>query len=154
MLFRSQSNWITANEYLRFKSEKFDEEALKRVGYRIFIICETYDLQMHELGSLINDKNIPQYIAGILPVPEQTLDSILEAFPEISEKWLYTSFGGLKKQNKEILLKDLVDTQKKLIEYKDNEIAILKNEISELKKAEEPVLYSGMVAESEQKLKK
>lgn len=149
-----KADWILPNEIARFKSSQFSDEALARVGYRIFIICETYNLEMHELGTLVGDANIPQYIAGMLPVPEATLDLILSAYPDISEKWLYTSLGPLKKQKDDLILKDYISTQKQLIEYKENEINQLKEVISELKKEKESSVYPTKVAESREKLKK
>lgn len=147
-------NWIVPNEISRFKTDKLDEEGLLRVGLRILIICENYNLQIHELSKLLDDDNVVYYIKGTIPVPEDTLDLILTKFPEISEKWLYTSFGPLKKKNEDQILKDYISTQKQLIEYKENEINQLKEIISELKKEKESSVYTTKVAESRGKLKK
>lgn len=56
-------------------------------------------------------------------------------------------------QFNDINYKELADTRKELIGYKDLEIQQLKKMIEELKKAKEPTLYPGMVAEPTEKLK-
>ena len=89
------------------------------------------------------------------------MELILEKYPNLNFDWLLTGKGNMHRmqlipqdhQFNDINYKELADTRKELIGYKDLEIQQLKKMIEELKKAKEPTLYPGMVAEPTEKLK-
>ncbi len=144
-------NWISPNVKKRHVSEQFDENALLRVGLRIYEVCKHFNITMQELGDLVDDENISDYVSGNIPVPEKVLDKIIKHF-DISEKWLYTSYGELAPDDSSKKLKQfLYDTQKRLVEYQEIEIHNLKKEIEELKKRQSES-YVQRVAEDSAKL--
>ncbi len=91
------------------------------------------------------------------------LENILIKYPDINVEWLLTGKGEMiKKENGSIVIVDdphplrdeLLVTKQDLIDSLKEQIRFLKQEISELKKAQENPSSYGMVAESESKLKK
>jgi hypothetical protein len=94
---------------------------------------------------------------------EGVLIKILDNCLDINPEWLLTGKGEMLKNAKKLDpkaesintdYKELADARKEIIEYKDKEIKQLNKIIDELKKAKEPVFYSGMVAEPSEKLSK
>ena len=98
--------------------------------------------------------------ARLTPINSSAIENILSEVPDLSLEWLITGKGEMLK--KAILtiedspnpLRDkIILRQDQLIDKLEEENKFLKNQLSELKKAQENTSDYGMVAESKSKLK-
>lgn len=132
-------NWIKWSKPSHQSNYRLDKS-----GLRLVEIAKQKNIEQFELRNLIGaDDDFDKMIAGEIPVTEIVIDKILDIYPDISAKWIYTGHGDMfntitkstqqsaipqQESNIIALLKEQLKEKEKRIEEQAQEIGMLKNE--------------------------
>ena len=84
-------NWIEWHKPSHQSNFRLDKS-----GLRLSEVVKQKKIELHELKNLLKtDDSFYKMVSGEIPVSEVVLDKILELYPDISEKWLYTGHGDM-----------------------------------------------------------
>lgn len=78
-----------------YDTDKFSDDALRRISMRIAVLYRTKGLAPHEFAEKINcdHQKFLDIVTGKIPIPASLLNDILEVFPDVNPSWLLNNHG-------------------------------------------------------------
>ncbi len=132
---------------------------IQSVGLRIELLCEKLDISRRKVAERIaeNPSTIASIVRGSSP-SANIICSILNAFPELSERWLLMGEGPMWKAelSSEEMPVDMNEMEniRQQLEHKNETILALKGQVAALEKMVELLEKQLQLVENQQSLNK